>query len=86
MVTPENGVHLQSNFTADQAGGTGTAPIWLKLTRSGGTVAAYRSADGTTWTPAGTTALTGAATIGLFVTSHASGDLGTTVFDHVTVS
>ena len=86
MVTPDNGVHLQSNFNSDQAGGTGTAPVWLKLIRSGGTVTASRSANGTTWTEVGTRPLTGAATIGLFVTSHSTGDLNTTVFDNVTVS
>ena len=54
MVTGSNGVRMQWNFTGDAAGLGGTAsaasPRWLRLVRSGGTVAGYDSCDGTPWT------------------------------------
>jgi fibronectin type 3 domain-containing protein len=68
---------------------TGFAPaFWLKLVRSGNSLSAYRSPDGTTWTQVGTTqTVTMAATarIGLVATSGTTAALGTSVFDNVTV-
>ncbi len=87
-VTPANGVHLQSDFTSDQGGPpAGAAPLWLRLTRSGASVSAATSADGVTWTPAGTaaTALAGPVEVGLAVTSHNGGVLGEATFDGVVV-
>ena len=72
MVTPGHGVRLQSNFTTDLAGGTGTAPRWLRLTRSGSSITGYESADGTTWSRLGTVVLGGlpeTVEVGLFVGS-----------------
>jgi regulation of enolase protein 1 (concanavalin A-like superfamily) len=88
LVTPSNGLHLQYGFNADQTLGGGTTPAWLRLTRSGSTVTAYTSTDGTTWIQAGTPitlALTAPATIGLFVCSHNGGTAGTSTFDQVSV-
>lgn len=64
---------------------TQPAPAWLKLTRSGNTVTGYVSANGSTWTPVGTTSLTfGASPIGaLIVTSHDVTQLNTATFDNV---
>jgi hypothetical protein len=54
VVTPGNGVALQHRPTANQASlsinQTGlTAPYWVKLTRTGDSLKAERSADGVTW-------------------------------------
>ena len=53
-VTPGNGIAFQSDFNYNVSGGSYTLPVWLKLTRSGSTITAYTSTDGTTWTTAGT--------------------------------
>jgi hypothetical protein len=67
---------MQYNYTHDLAGLPGTpsasSPRWLRLTRSGGTVTGYDSADGTHWTEIGTATLTGlppTARAGLFAAS-----------------
>ncbi len=63
MVTADHGVRLQDNYTQDTAGEPGAvsaaSPRWLRLTRSGGTITGYDSADGTHWTQVGAAALTG---------------------------
>ncbi len=79
--------------------GTPTAapPYWLKLTRVGNTITAYSSADGVTWEQqpdgGGGDATTNPVDIematdiyiGLFVTSHAAGELRTYMFDNVDI-
>ncbi len=54
MVTGSHGARLQYNYTGDIAGAPGSVsavhPRWLRLTRSGGTITGYDSADGTHWT------------------------------------
>jgi hypothetical protein len=69
------------------SGGTGTAPAYVKVTRSGSTISAYVSPDGASWTLVGsdTISLPSTAYVGLAVTSHADGSLATATFDHVTV-
>jgi hypothetical protein len=76
MVTGGHGVRLQHDYTGDLAGPSGTvtedSPRWLRLTRSGGAVTAYSSADGTTWTTVGTvhpSGLSGTVQVGMFVAS-----------------
>ncbi len=72
MVTSRHGVRLSANFDSETGAGSGTAPIWLRLTRAGAAIAASRSADGVTWRPVGTVRLVGPAAtvqVGLFVTS-----------------
>ena len=86
-VTPGNGIAFQYGFNASVSGGSYSFPNgWLKLTRSGSTITAYSSADGTTWTQVGTTtiSLTAPVTIGLFTCAHNAGALGTATFDNVT--
>jgi glucose/arabinose dehydrogenase/regulation of enolase protein 1 (concanavalin A-like superfamily) len=87
-VTPGHGVHLQHDFTGDQSGPAVAVPVWLRLTRTGSTVLAETSPDGTTWTAAGTVTLsfTGAAQLGLGVTSHNGPTPSTATFDHVSFS
>ena len=69
------------------SGGSGTAPEWVKITRSGSTISAYESTDGSSWTLVGsdTISLPSTAYVGLAGTSHADGSLATATFDHVTV-
>lgn len=73
MLTPDHGVRMQTGFTGDTAGSSGTgAPRWLKLTRSGDSVTGYESADGSGWSKVGTVRLDGlpqAVRIGMFVAS-----------------
>ncbi|MFC4588451.1 DUF1349 domain-containing protein [Sphaerisporangium corydalis] len=105
MITGSHGARMQSGFTSDVAGPPGgvsaASPRWVRLTRSGGTITGYESADGTRWTEVGTARLAGPARAGLFVASPCDlsvyqgtfGGVGaacrftqaTAVFDQVTV-
>jgi ABC-type transport system involved in multi-copper enzyme maturation permease subunit len=76
MVTGRHGVRMQYNYTGDTAGMPGAVsaahPRWLRLTRSGGTITGYDSADGTHWKQVGTVRLTGLPStvqVGMFATS-----------------
>ncbi len=76
---------------------TASPPHWVKLTRVGNTFTAYHSADGVTWELFTDTVTDGDITnpidvemadpvlIGLFVTSHQSGELRTYTFDNVDI-
>jgi endonuclease/exonuclease/phosphatase family metal-dependent hydrolase len=70
------------------AGGSGTAPHYVKLTRAGGTVTAYKSTNGSTWTTVGSQSLTMAATIyvGLAVSSHVDGALANATFSNTAIT
>ena len=88
-MTPGNGVAFQYGYNASASGGSYSFPnAWLKLTRSGNTITAYSSADGTTWTPVGATtiSLTDPVTIGLFNCAHNASALNTATFDNVSVT
>jgi regulation of enolase protein 1 (concanavalin A-like superfamily) len=75
---------------------TAEPPYWVRLTREGNTITAYASADGVTWDLFSDTSPDGGHTnpidvemadsvyIGLFVTSHAAGEIRTFTFDNVT--
>jgi ABC-type transport system involved in multi-copper enzyme maturation permease subunit len=83
MVTGAHGVHMQYDYTHDAAASAGVvggrSPQWLRLTRSGGTLMGYASADGTHWAKIGTAHLAGfpaTAYVGLFVTSPETAQLG----------
>ena len=67
------------------AGPSGSAPGWVRLTRSGSTVSAYHSTNGTSWTLVGTDtiALPNTVYVGLAVTSHNVNELATGVFTNV---
>jgi ABC-type transport system involved in multi-copper enzyme maturation permease subunit len=72
MVTPDHGVRLQSTFDTDISGNGGTVPRWLRLTRTGASVAGFESTDGNSWRQVGTVnvgALPASAEAGLFVSS-----------------
>ncbi|MEO5895021.1 MAG: hypothetical protein ABIS06_04920 [Vicinamibacterales bacterium] len=53
-------------------GGDGTAPMWLRLVRSGSLFHGYRSGDGSNWTTIGSDTIPMGATVyvGIAVTSH----------------
>jgi hypothetical protein len=94
FVTPSSGVEFQQRATA---GGQATvvrivpqlqAPYWLRLTRRGDTFTAESSADGTGWTPEGSTtvALQKMVYAGLAVTSHNYPALCRAVFEQVGIT
>ncbi len=70
------------------AGATQPAPVWMKLARSGSTVTASISTDGSTWSVVGSTSIAFPSTIdaGLIVSSHDTSTLNTSTFDSVSVS
>jgi regulation of enolase protein 1 (concanavalin A-like superfamily) len=90
---PSNGIEFMTRSSDGGAtaylGGAVQAPaVWLRLTRSGTTIAAAVSTDGLSWASAGTTTLeeTGPVLVGLAVTSHDTSQLNTSTFDNVTVT
>jgi hypothetical protein len=86
--TPSNGIAFQSDFNSNVSGASYSFPVWLKLIRSGTTITAYTSADGSTWTMVGSTtiSLTDPVTIGLFTCAHNGGALNTATFDNVSIT
>jgi regulation of enolase protein 1 (concanavalin A-like superfamily)/phosphatidylserine/phosphatidylglycerophosphate/cardiolipin synthase-like enzyme len=73
--------------TAWLSGTTHALPAWVMLARTGSTVTASVSSDGTTWTTVGTTSVPMGASVfvGLVVCSHTTSALNTSTFDNVTV-
>jgi regulation of enolase protein 1 (concanavalin A-like superfamily) len=63
-----------------------TPPAWLRLTRTGTTVTAYVSQNGSSWKTVGSVQAGSTAYAGLFVSSHNTADRNTSVFDSVTVA
>jgi len=92
VVSPGAGIKVQERSvqggqTTKLANPTGTAPAYLRVSRSGNTFTAYSSADGVTWTliPGSTYTMALPPTVlaGLAVTSHNAGVLGTVTMDAV---
>ncbi|QHT69713.1 PKD domain-containing protein [Rhodocytophaga rosea] len=67
---------------------TGSAPVWVKLVRSGNTFTSSYSTTGTTWTTIGTVTITMGTTVyvGMAVTSHKTTVLNTSTFTNVSVT
>jgi hypothetical protein len=100
MATGSHGIRFQYDYTHDAGGPVGgvtkATPQWVRLARSGDTITGYTSTDGTRWTEAGSTRLSGLTAVlqvGMFVTSPvafrgsaASSRLATATFDHITVN
>jgi ABC-type transport system involved in multi-copper enzyme maturation permease subunit len=59
MVTGGHGVRMQWDYTQDTPGLPGPGPRWLRLTRSGGVITGYDSADGRHWGKVGAATLAG---------------------------
>ena len=80
--------HITSGWSVHTAGPSLEPGVWLRLTRTGGTITAYyRRSEGESWTTIGSessAALGSSVLVGLAVTSHADGSLATAVFDNVT--
>src|SRR5207302_2330351 len=77
-----------SNGTTAKTTATGTqlvVPYWLKLTRTGNSLASFYSSDGVAWTSAGSTsvAMGSSVFVGLAVTSHSNVFNSTATIDHV---
>ena len=77
-----------AGVSTSTSGGAFTAPRWVRLDRTGSTISAYQSADGTSWTFVGSDTIDMASTIyaGLAVTSHTNAVLATGVVDNVSVT
>jgi regulation of enolase protein 1 (concanavalin A-like superfamily) len=69
------------------AGGTGTAPRWVRLTRAGNVITASVSTNGSTWTTVGsdTFSMPASVLVGLGVSSHTTSSTATATFDNVAV-
>jgi hypothetical protein len=96
VVVPEHGIDLMSDTNSDGGLDTGvgpnglSAPIWLRLVRTGSTsVTGYYSTNGTGWTSVGTATCSGANStedVGLFSTSSAAGVSGHVSFSNFSVT
>jgi hypothetical protein len=73
--------------TSSQSGGGGTAPGWVRLTRTGQTFEAFASTDGATWTSMGveTVAMADTVYVGIAVTSRYAADTTTALVDQLTI-
>jgi hypothetical protein len=69
------------------AAAPGTAPRWVRLTRTGAVIAAAWSADGVTWTTTAsqTIPMASAVLAGIAVSSHDPAQLATATFDDVRI-
>jgi regulation of enolase protein 1 (concanavalin A-like superfamily) len=93
VVTPGNGLAFQyrnstGGTSTHVSGGSGAAPYWVRITRTGSTFIGYKSTDGSTWTQVGSTSISMASNvrIGMAVTSHNDGVLCTATFTNVSAS
>jgi hypothetical protein len=92
VLTPGNGAAFQRRVSTNGAsthtpGGAASAPLWVKVNRTGSTFSGYRSPDGLTWTLVGsdTISMANSAFIGLAVTSHNNSLVCTASLDNVSV-
>ncbi|MEY4939371.1 MAG: hypothetical protein RIQ93_1106 [Verrucomicrobiota bacterium] len=93
-VAAVNGTAFQwrstTNGGSSSVSGAGkNTPRWVRLIRSGSTITAYESANGTSWAQVGaplTLTMNATIYVGLAVTSHNDGALCTATFDNVTVN
>jgi hypothetical protein len=95
VVSPGGALNFQwrpstGGATSTVGGGLLTLPnVWVKLTRTGSSVSAFKSPDGVTWTQIGTAqtlTMATSASIGLAVTSHNNTLTGAATFDNVTAT
>jgi hypothetical protein len=95
VANPAKGLAFQYRLsnggsTVNVAAGTGTAPRWVRLTRSGNSITAAVSSDGRAWTTVstqtyGTTAMPTNILVGLAVSSHVAGETAEGIFDNLSV-
>jgi regulation of enolase protein 1 (concanavalin A-like superfamily) len=74
--------------SANAALAAGTAPEWLRLTRSGNAFTAYASEDNLTWRVLGSATVPMGANVyvGLPVTSHLNSVATTATFDNISLT
>ena len=87
LVSPGKGLAFQrrvstGGLSTSTSGFTGTAPAYVRLSRTGSTITAASSFDGSSWTTVGSDTFAMPATIyvGLAVSSHVYGTLATATF------
>ncbi len=73
--------------TSNTTGPIGAAPYWVRMQRTGSTFSSFASVDGQTWIKEGSATITmpSQVYVGMIVTSHNNGTLGTGVFDNVAI-
>ena len=93
LVSPGKGLAFQrraetGGLSTSTGGGAGTAPYFVRLIRTGSTIAASTSANGTSWTSVGSDTIAMGATIyvGLAVSSHVAGTTATATFTNVSIA
>jgi glucose/arabinose dehydrogenase len=94
FLTAGNGLAFQrrantGGISDHNSGGSGVAPYWVRLVRSGNLFSAYRSTDGTNWVQVGPSvsiSMTANVYVGLAVTSHNNSASCTSAFDNVSVT
>lgn len=92
LVSYSEGVAFQRRTAtgggSSNTGGSGSAPYWVRLNRSGDTLTAYVSSNGTSWTQLNSLTISMNTNVyaGLAVTSHNNSQLTTSVVDNVTVT
>jgi phosphatidylserine/phosphatidylglycerophosphate/cardiolipin synthase-like enzyme/regulation of enolase protein 1 (concanavalin A-like superfamily) len=93
LVSPARGVAFQrrvqtGGLSTHTDGGAGTAPVWVRLVRTGNRLDAYRSSNGSSWVLVGseTIAMSSTVYVGLALTSHDTTRLATATFDNVQVT
>jgi len=93
LVSAGKGVAYQRRLTAGAAsvhtsGGADTAPAWVRLTRTGQTITAAMSLDGSAWTVVGSDTVEWSSTIyaGIAVTSHRAGVAASALVDSITLT
>ncbi|MBN1411170.1 MAG: carbohydrate-binding protein [Spirochaetales bacterium] len=90
--TAGNGPAFQRRTTTGgssaHTAGSGSAPIYVRVTRSGNSFTGYTSTNGTSWTQVGNVSISMSTIVyaGLAVTSHSDGTLCTAVLDNVSVT
>ena len=92
LTSPSRGDAFQyrgstSGSTVTAGATSGASPEYLRLTRAGSTITAYRSEDGLAWTKVGSASIAMPATVmvGMAVSSHVSGRTALAEFSHVSV-
>ncbi len=98
FVSPTGGIQMEwdnnsgeyiNSVSPDNGTIPDQVPVYLKLVRSGSTYTGYYSTDGSNWKTVATETVPGQADtqdVGMFVTSHSSGDPAQTTFSGFTVS
>jgi endonuclease/exonuclease/phosphatase family metal-dependent hydrolase len=92
FVSPSKGLAFQrrtaTGGSSTHTGSSGSAPYFVKLSRSGNTFKAQKSRDGVTWTTVASQSIAMASTIyvGFAVSSHVDGSLASATFERTAVT